>query len=223
VKTIAAMIATLALLAALTSSVQAQPPEFPGIIGPTDFDLNAGECPADTTDLLAQTQVIVFWEDAPQVPVDIEATLSVDGQPPVDVTAAFSPNPIEAVSGETFDTSVASTFVPGTATRTEWTMTATPEGYAPVTVTDVNESRNPAGFCAHRFDCHPSYEGVCVPNDGQIVHCAGTGGEGQPVEGPITVVGADVFGLDPDGDGIACEPATGPAAAPLVRQPAFTG
>jgi hypothetical protein len=33
VKTIAAMITTLALLAALTSSVQAQPPEFPGIIG----------------------------------------------------------------------------------------------------------------------------------------------------------------------------------------------
>jgi hypothetical protein len=206
---------------------QAQPPEWPGVIGPTDFDINAGQCPEGTTDLEAQTHVIVFWEDAPQVPVNIEATLSVDGGAPVDVTSAFTPNPIEPLSPESHDTSNASTFVPGTSTRTEWTMTVTPEGYAPVTVTDLNESRNPAGFCAHRYECHPSYEGVCVPNDGQIVHCAGTDGEGHAVEGPITVVGPDLFTLDADGDGIACEPAlveAETAPAPLVTaRPVFTG
>lgn len=55
--------------------------------------------------------------------------------------------------------------------------------------------------------CHPSYEGACVPPDASDVDCAGGSGDGpEYVRGPIHVVGPDVYRLDRDGDGIACEP-----------------
>lgn len=56
-------------------------------------------------------------------------------------------------------------------------------------------------------DCHPSYEGACVPVDVSDVDCAGGEGNGPYyVRGPIYVVGPDEYELDRDGDGIACEP-----------------
>lgn len=54
--------------------------------------------------------------------------------------------------------------------------------------------------------CHPSYAGACVPNDGRDVDCAGGSGNGPHyVSGPFQVVGPDVFDLDRDSDGKACE------------------
>lgn len=42
---------------------------------------------------------------------------------------------------------------------------------------------------------------------GRDVDCAGKGGNGPIfVQGPFRVVGEDVYDLDADGDGIACEP-----------------
>lgn len=53
--------------------------------------------------------------------------------------------------------------------------------------------------------CHPSYEGTCVPIASDV-DCAGGSGNGPAyVRGPITVVGPDVYDLDRDGDGVACE------------------
>jgi hypothetical protein len=53
--------------------------------------------------------------------------------------------------------------------------------------------------------CHPSYSG-CVPVGVSDVDCAGGSGNGPAyVDGPITVVGPDVYDLDRDGDGMACE------------------
>lgn len=38
------------------------------------------------------------------------------------------------------------------------------------------------------------------------VDCAGGSGDGpEYVSGPIPVTGTDVYGLDSDGDGVACE------------------
>jgi hypothetical protein len=55
-------------------------------------------------------------------------------------------------------------------------------------------------------DCHPSYEGVCVPVASDV-DCAGGEGNGpEYVRGPVYVVGPDEYELDRDGDGIACEP-----------------
>lgn len=53
--------------------------------------------------------------------------------------------------------------------------------------------------------CNPNYSGACVPNASDV-DCAGGSGNGPAyVRGPVYVVGVDVYGLDRDGDGVACE------------------
>jgi hypothetical protein len=53
--------------------------------------------------------------------------------------------------------------------------------------------------------CHPNYEKVCVPFASDV-DCAGGSGNGPAyVRGPVRVVGPDIYGLDRDGDGWACE------------------
>lgn len=85
-----------------------------------------------------------------------------------------------------------------------------------ITVPPVNEvtSRGtkqpvaaPAPFVEKAQDpkCHPSYAGVCVPFASDV-DCAGGKGDGPAyVRGPVRVIGPDVYKLDRDGDGIACE------------------
>jgi hypothetical protein len=53
--------------------------------------------------------------------------------------------------------------------------------------------------------CHSSYRGKCVPIASDV-DCEGGSGDGPAyVDGPVTVVGPDVYGLDHDKDGIGCE------------------
>jgi hypothetical protein len=55
-------------------------------------------------------------------------------------------------------------------------------------------------------NCDPNYSGACVPSGVSDVDCAGGGGNGpEYVQGPVRVVGKDIYGLDRDGDGVACE------------------
>lgn len=52
--------------------------------------------------------------------------------------------------------------------------------------------------------CDPNYSG-CVPVASDV-DCAGGKGNGPAyVRGPVTVVGSDIYDLDSDNDGIACE------------------
>jgi endonuclease YncB( thermonuclease family) len=52
--------------------------------------------------------------------------------------------------------------------------------------------------------CDPNYTG-CVPIDSDV-DCAGGSGNGPSyVDGPVQVIGSDVYGLDADGDGVGCE------------------
>lgn len=54
--------------------------------------------------------------------------------------------------------------------------------------------------------CDPNYEGACLHQGIGDYDCAGGSGDGPNyVSGPIYVVGIDEFGLDSDGDGVACE------------------
>ena len=54
-------------------------------------------------------------------------------------------------------------------------------------------------------ECDPNYD-PCVPIASDV-DCAGGSGNGPAyVSGPVTVIGTDIYGLDRDGDGIACEP-----------------
>lgn len=55
-------------------------------------------------------------------------------------------------------------------------------------------------------NCHPSYQGACLLIGAGDYDCAGGSGNGPNyVNGPITVVGYDEFGLDGDRDGVGCE------------------
>lgn len=53
--------------------------------------------------------------------------------------------------------------------------------------------------------CDPNYTGACVPIASDV-DCAGGSGNGPAyVKGPVRVVGTDIYDLDRDGDGVACE------------------
>ncbi len=55
--------------------------------------------------------------------------------------------------------------------------------------------------------CHPSYQGECLPPDASNVDCGGGKGDG-PVYAQtknIRVVGPDEYRLDADNDGLGCE------------------
>ena len=53
--------------------------------------------------------------------------------------------------------------------------------------------------------CDSNYADVCVPVASDV-DCAGGSGNGPAyVDGPLRIVGSDVYDLDRDGDGIACD------------------
>lgn len=55
--------------------------------------------------------------------------------------------------------------------------------------------------------CDPNYENPpCVPIASDV-DCAGGKGNGPAyVEGPVIVIGVDIYGLDGNDNGIGCEP-----------------
>jgi hypothetical protein len=54
-------------------------------------------------------------------------------------------------------------------------------------------------------NCDPNYSGACVPVASDV-DCTGGSGNGPAyVRGPVQVVGTDIYDLDRDGDGTACE------------------
>ncbi len=54
-------------------------------------------------------------------------------------------------------------------------------------------------------DCDPNYGGVCVPVSSDVDCASGSGNGPDYVQGPVYVIGDDIYGLDRDGDGVACE------------------
>lgn len=64
---------------------------------------------------------------------------------------------------------------------------------------------SPAAFGQTPPGCHPSYAGACIPIGAPDVDCIGGRGNGPYYIGRVQVVGPDVFELDRDGDGIACD------------------
>ena len=53
--------------------------------------------------------------------------------------------------------------------------------------------------------CDPNYAGACVPIASDVDCAEGSGNGPAYVRGPVRVVGRDIYKLDRDGDGIACE------------------
>ncbi|GAB3065987.1 G5 domain-containing protein [Micromonospora schwarzwaldensis] len=53
--------------------------------------------------------------------------------------------------------------------------------------------------------CDPNYSGACVPIASDV-DCSGGSGNGPAyVDGPVRVVGSDIYDLDRDGDGVGCD------------------
>lgn len=63
----------------------------------------------------------------------------------------------------------------------------------------------PAPAPAAGGGCDPNYSGPCVPIASDV-DCAGGSGNGPAyVAGPVYVVGSDIYDLDRNGDGVACD------------------
>jgi hypothetical protein len=53
-------------------------------------------------------------------------------------------------------------------------------------------------------ECDPNYD-PCVPVASDVDCASGNGNGPAYVEGPVTVIGEDIYELDRDGNGIGCE------------------
>ena len=80
-------------------------------------------------------------------------------------------------------------------------------GSIPPRAFETCPKRAPAPQAAPGGNCHPSYAGACLDPSVSDYDCAGGGGDGPAYTGRVRVVGDDEYGLDPDGDGVACETA----------------
>jgi hypothetical protein len=83
-----------------------------------------------------------------------------------------------------------------------------PDAYESLPFSDSSQSSpdstpSTGGNTAGR--CDPNYEGECLDPDAFDYDCEGGSGDGPEYAGPVEVVGADLYGLDADGDGFACE------------------
>jgi len=81
----------------------------------------------------------------------------------------------------------------------------------PVTEVTAHGTREPVAAPAPLVapepagQCDPNYADACVPIASDV-DCAGGKGNGPAyVQGPVRVVGTDIYDLDRDGDGIGCD------------------
>jgi micrococcal nuclease len=135
----------------------------------------------------------------------VESGMAIARRYPPDVQMASILDGAEAIAreegrGQWASTTTAAPPETTTSTTAPATTPAPPPTTAPPTTSPPTTSP-PAP------DCHPSYEGACVPNVTSDVDCAGGSGNGPYyVQGPVRVVGPDVYDLDGnDNDGIGCE------------------
>lgn len=71
--------------------------------------------------------------------------------------------------------------------------------------TPANAVPGVLSFVQFSAPCDPNYSGACVPMASDV-DCAGGSGNGpEYAEGPVTVVGDDIYELDRDGNGTGCE------------------
>lgn len=128
-----------------------------------------------------------------------EQTAQAQGQPTPDPTTTPTP---------TAEPTVAQTPTPTptpTATPTPKPTPAPTAKPTPAPTPKPTAKPKPKATAAPA-SCSTSYQGACLKLGIGDYDCAGGSGNGPNyVKGPIYVVGDDIFDLDRDGDGIACE------------------
>lgn len=74
-----------------------------------------------------------------------------------------------------------------------------------ITLSSVSDTREQIKTApTQAAKCHPSYSGCLTPGIGDY-DCRGGSGDGPNYTGKVQVLGPDVFRLDRDGDGTACD------------------
>jgi hypothetical protein len=131
-------------------------------------------------------------------PPDDEVRLTSDGAPVTTATTSeLSSTTSTAPATTTTPPTTTTTAPPATTTTAAPPTTSAPPPPAP-------RQAPPAPPPAPAAGCDPNYSG-CVPVASDV-DCAGGSGNGPAyVAGPVTVVGADPYGLDADDDGLGCE------------------
>ena len=95
--------------------------------------------------------------------------------------------------------------VPTTTAAPATTTTTTPPPPPPPPPTTTAPTTAAVLPPIQQSDCDPNYEGACVPIASDV-DCLGGSGNGPAfVDGPVYVVGRDIYGLDGDDDGVGCE------------------
>jgi resuscitation-promoting factor RpfB len=100
-------------------------------------------------------------------------------------------------------TTTTSTTTTSTSTTTPTTTPSTTVARPPTTAATV---ARPTPTTRAAGGCDPNYAGACVPIDSDV-DCGGGSGNGPSYvyAKRFQVVGTDIYGLDADNDGIACE------------------
>lgn len=97
------------------------------------------------------------------------------------------------------------TAAPATTTQAS-VETTTPASttIATTTTTTVATVEEDSTVVAQNSECDPNYSG-CVPIASDVDCAGGTGNGPEYVEGPVQVIGSDIYGLDHDNNGTGCE------------------
>lgn len=128
-------------------------------------------------------------------------------------TACGHPAPTSAPTLHTpADTTTVATVTTSTAAPTTTTTPGPATSPPPAATTTRRTTAEPPTPVTHRIpepatptgNCDPNYA-PCVPIASDV-DCAGGSGDGPVyVRGPIRVIGRDIYRLDSDHDGIACD------------------
>jgi hypothetical protein len=172
--------------------------------------------------IIDRNWVVVEQSPAGGMPIgEGEAMLSVvkDDEPSIcngEATAELAEAAPPTTVAPTTTTGVpTTTAAPSTTTTAPPTTTAAPTTLATTTAAPTTTVAPPppaptTTVAVQPFipasNCDPNYTGACVPIASDV-DCAGGSGNGPAyVQGPVTVVGNDIYGLDGnDNDGIGCE------------------
>lgn len=189
------VVAAIVLIGALASGCAPAAPR--GIAGLSDSEgTSSTPLPVSTPTPMVTQKLVVVTEAVP-----FERTTQDD--PGRDVgSSAVIQNGADGTRTLTYTVS----YVDGVesarvVTADEITIAPTPE----ITAVGTRQPAPPPAPVAGGGGCDPNYSGACVPIASDV-DCAGGSGNGPAyVQGPVRIIGIDIYDLDRDGDGIACD------------------
>ncbi len=184
-------------------------------LGAVSNALEPAEVPIDS----AQADIAAAPPEATVTPTTIESAPSTTAEatPSTQASATLPATPAATTTVNTTSpptTTPATTSAPNTTqamivvTLPPTTTTRPPPPPPTTTLPPPPPPRPPTTVAVQPFlptgACDPNYTG-CVPIDSDV-DCAGGSGNGPSyANGPVSVIGTDIYELDRDGDGIACD------------------